>query len=199
MAKLEADWGKAPYSDKIRTSTINGMTTFYYKFEGPLAEFVTIDNEGKITYDTFLEIKRYKVGLLLKLRFINFANKTNQEKKDRFSSYRRDNSYNWGSAGSGKTSSGSTSGTTSGSSASSSSVTAKEPRYKNPFVTKGRLSIHCKHPRWDLYQTLIITVVSRAEQLNNLPNNSDDRFNLENEFNATIGRVKEMKEKYHFD
>jgi hypothetical protein len=186
LSKLDADWKKAPYYDKIRTETKNGITNFYYRFED--GESVVIDDEGKITYDTDTHIKRYKVNIFLKVRFINFANQTQQgPRRNRASSY-----YGYGSAGSGRTSGSSGS---SGSSYSSS----KEQRYKNPFTTKGKYSLYKSHPKWDLYQTLIITVVSRTEQLNNLPNNSDERTALENELNATIGRVKEMILKYRFD
>lgn len=196
LSKLDADWKKAPYYDKIRTETKNDITNFYYKFED--GESVIIDDEGKITYDTDTHIKRYKVNIFLKVRFINFANQTQQgPRRNRASSY---GSSGYGSSGYYKSYfTDGASGVSGSSGSNGSKSSSKEPRYKSPFTTRGVLSIYSKHPKWAIYQTLIITVASRADQLNNLPNNSDDRSNLENEWNAAIGRVKEMRDKYHFD
>jgi len=183
LTKLTTDWNKYPYSDKIRTEGRSGFTTFFYNFED--GEKFSINDSAEVVYDNKRHTTRYSVGLLFKVKFVNFANQIQKEAKSRSGYY------------SGKSGSAGSTGTHG--SYSSSSFKGKEPKYKNPFTTKGSSSTYCRHPRWAIYQTLIITVASRAEQLNNLPNNSDDRAMLENEWNAAIGRVKEMRDKYHFD
>ena len=57
---------------------------------------------------------------------------------------------------------------------------------------------NCNHPKWEIYQTLIVTIRSRTEQLSKMSKTSSDRPSLENELNATKRRMEAIKDKYGF-
>jgi hypothetical protein len=54
------------------------------------------------------------------------------------------------------------------------------------------------HPKWNVYQSLLNTVISRREHLNKLPKSDKNRAVLENELKAAEGRMISMKNKYNF-
>lgn len=151
FAKWRIDWSENPYSDKITTPTIDGKTTYCYKFED--GDCITLYNDGRLKFESKTEIINYRLGLIWRGHFIDYANKTVLENN----------------------------------------LHGKKRPANKPF---GNQSEHASHPKWAIYQSLVITVASRKEQLANCKNT--EKQMMENELKAAIGRMEAMKQKYNF-
>jgi len=191
------DFNVNPYSDKYEIKNINGSIHFIYKFEN--GDTLQLDNDGILIHNSRV---KYTLSWELKAKFILTANeiqkkgkarpKTNEWKDyfEKFSSERNraktghieyDEDYleefwdkfteDWLKRNTGTYNSGS----------------------KGSQTNKNQ-----SHPKWEVYQTIIITVNSRREQLSKLSYNHPDRPSLTNELNAAIKRMEEMQKKYNF-
>jgi hypothetical protein len=151
---LISDFQSAPYSDKIKTPTVNGQNAFHYTFEN--SKIIKIE-DNKIYWDGSI----YTIGLNNRRRFILLANemiKKGRVRPTRSSSgYDRYNSYSKSSS-SGKSSS-----------SSSSSQGSNSSKWKD-------------HPKGAMYQSLKDTVKLREEQLKKAT--GSDKEALQNELNA---------------
>jgi hypothetical protein len=70
-----------------------------------------------------------------------------------------------------------------------------EQRKKQEIKSRNKNS---NHPKWNVYQSLVNTVLSRREHLDKLPKGDKNREVLENELKAAESRMILMKNKYNF-
>lgn len=132
-----SDFQSAPYSDKIKTPTVNGDTAFHYTFEN--SKIIRLEG-NKIYWDNSI----YTIGVNNRSKFVRLGNemiKKGRVRPGSKSGYDRYNSYG------GSRSSGSSSNSSQQSSTSSS-------KWKD-------------HPKGPMYQNLKDTVKLREEQLKN--------------------------------
>jgi hypothetical protein len=201
--RLVRDFNENPFSDKYETKTILGITYFIYTFEN--GEKLQINNEGELVIETTKQRTKYTLGAIVRNQFIETANKIQQKGKPRSKQkqswydsffneskknrYFEDDDFDFGD-----------------------DYTREffEKYFKNDFGSRGNGSTdnsykgsstnqtNQKHPKWQIYQTLVITITNRKDHLSKLPKNHIDRTCLENELAAAVKRMEEMKKKYGF-
>lgn len=166
---LISDFQSAPYSDKIKTPTVNGQNAFHYTFEN--GKIIKVE-DNKIYWDSSV----YTIGSNNRRRFILLANEMIKKGRVRptksSSGYDRYNSYSKSSS-SGKSSS-----------SSSSSQGSNSSKWKD-------------HPKGAMYQSLKDTVKLREEQLKKAT--GSDREALQNELNAAKKMLNNLRVKYQFE
>ena len=167
------DFRKAPYSDKIKTPTVNGKTAFHYTFEnGKLFRL----EDNKIYWDSSI----FTVGLLWKAKFVQLANdmvRRGQQRQQR-SGYDRYDRYSKGSS--------------SGSSGYRSSSSQDQRKANTPPKWKD-------HPKGPMYQNLKDTVRLRKEQLAKTAKTDTNYEALKNELETAEAMIKKMNQKYQFE
>jgi hypothetical protein len=106
---LISDFQSAPYSDKIKTPTVNGQNAFHYTFEN--GKVIKVE-DNRIYWDSSI----YTIGVNNRRRFILLANEMIKKGKVRptksSSGYDRYNSYSKSSSGKGSSSSSQSSSST---------------------------------------------------------------------------------------
>jgi hypothetical protein len=202
--KLCKDFNANPYQDKyeVKDSVYTG-NTFCYTFEN--GDKLQLNNDGKLVFETKANKITYQLSAVFRYKFIETANSIQKNARKR-PSYKK---YTWQDFGFRDSkdnddfyfddeflyeffkkfgdSSNYSSGSSNNSSRTSSSNNSDNSSAKNS-----------KHPKWTVYQTIVITVTSRREQLSKLSRNHPDRQCLENELKAAITRMEEMQKKYGF-
>lgn len=207
--KLCKDFNANPYQDKyeVKNSFIGG-NTFYYTFEN--GDKFQLNNDGKLVFETKVSKTTYQLSPLFRIKFIETANSIQKNARKRSS----DKKYTWEDFGfrGKKTEEGydyldfddeflneffkEYRNRTYGSSSNKSSNSSNSGSDKTGNSSSS--AKNSNHPKWTVYQTIVITVTSRREQLSKLSWNHPDRQCLENELNAAITRMEEMQRKYGF-
>ena len=174
--KLITDFKENPYSDKYETISHSGIETkFHYYFEN--GDKLIISDSGVLEFNNKICAIKYDLGLTWKYKFISLANVIGKSGRNRIDKeWKYNNRYSeyefdyeqW------KKTYGS---------------------YKN---SENKTSNKSSHPKWHIYQTLIITISSRKEQLSKMSKTDADRNSLENELNVVIKKMENIKTKYGF-
>ena len=58
---------------------------------------------------------------------------------------------------------------------------------------------NAKHPKWEIYQSLLNNIKFRKEQLKKLSHKDDSRISLENELKSVENKINLLKNKYGFE